>query len=91
MADLWITGDEMEQSFVRRQSTEPFSLFSVVAVCCLLLHITKMILFAILFPVAIVEDNCQLVHNMEGSVFSLFPVCYQILEAIWQSLIEMIA
>jgi len=81
----------MEQSFVRRQSTESFSLFSVVAVCCLLLHITEMILFVILFLVAIVEDNCQLVHNMEGSVFSLFLVCYQILEAIWQSLIEMIA
>ena len=24
VTELWITGDEMEQSFVRRQSTEPF-------------------------------------------------------------------
>ena len=26
MVDLWLTGDATEQSFVRRQSTEPFSL-----------------------------------------------------------------
>ena len=26
MADLWLTRDKMEQSFARRQSTEPFSL-----------------------------------------------------------------
>jgi len=26
MVDLWMIGDETEQSFVRRQSTEPFSL-----------------------------------------------------------------
>ena len=41
----------------------------------------------ILFPVAIVEGDCQLVYGMEGSGFALFPVCYQILEAIWQPLI----
>ena len=26
VADLWLTGDETEQSFARRQSTKPFSL-----------------------------------------------------------------
>jgi len=34
MVDLWMTGDEMEQSFVRRQSTEPF--FPVFSCSCLL-------------------------------------------------------
>jgi len=28
---------------------------------------------------------------MEGGGFSLFPVCYQVLEAIWQSLVEVMA
>jgi len=28
---------------------------------------------------------------MEGGGFFLFPVCYQILEAIWQSLVETMA
>ena len=32
--DLWITGDEIEQSFVRRWSTEPFS--PVFGCSCLL-------------------------------------------------------
>jgi len=45
----------------------------------------------ILFPVAIVEGNCQLVYGMEESGFAMFSVCYQILETIWQSLIETIA
>jgi len=49
------------------------------------------ILFTILFPVAIVKDDCQLVHGMEGNGFALFPVCYQILEVIWQTLIEAMA
>jgi len=67
------------------------TLFSVVTVCCLLLCIAEMILFAILFPVAIVEGDCQLIHGMERDGFSLFPVCYQVLEAIWQSLVEAMA
>ena len=67
------------------------TLFSVVTVCSLLLRIVEMILFAILFPVAIVEGDCQLIHGMEGGGFSLFPVCYQVLEAIWKSLIKAIA
>jgi len=50
-----------------------------------------MISFVVLFPVAIVEGDCQLVHGMEGGGFFLFPVCYQILEAIWQSLVETMA
>jgi len=62
-----------------------------MAVCCLLLHIVEMVAFAVSFPVAIVESDCQLVYGMERSGFSLFPVCYQILEAIWQSLIELMA
>jgi len=62
-----------------------------MAVCCLLLHIMEMISFTVSFPVAIVESDCQLVHGIEESGFSLFPVCYQILEAIWQSLIEPMA
>jgi len=67
------------------------TLFSVVTVCCLLLCIAETISFAILFPVAIVEGDCQLIHGMEGGGFSLFPVYYQVLEAIWQSLIEAMA
>jgi len=47
--------------------------------------------FAISFPVAIVEGDCQLIHGMEGGGFSLFPVRYQVLEAIWQSLIKAMA
>jgi len=35
VANLWMTRDEMEQSFVRRQSTEPF--FPVFSGGCLLL------------------------------------------------------
>jgi len=68
-----------------------FTLFSVVTVCCLLLHIAEMILFTILFPVAIVKGDCQLIHSIEGDGFSLFPVCYQVPEAIWQSLVEAMA
>jgi len=45
----------------------------------------------VLFPVAIVEDDCQLVHGMERNGFALFPVCYQILEVIWQSLMKTMA
>ena len=87
VADLWLTGDKTERS-LRKQSTEPFS---VMAVCCLLLYIVEMVAFAVLFPVAIVKSDCQLVYSMEGSGFSLFLVCYQILEVIWQSLIELMA
>jgi len=43
------------------------------------------------FPVAIVEGDCQLVHSMERNGLALFPVRYQILEAIWQPLIEIMA
>jgi len=67
------------------------TLFSVVIVCCLLLHIAEMVSFAISFPVVIVEGDCQLIHGMEGGGFSLFPVRYQVLEAIWQSLIKVMA
>ena len=35
MADLWMIGDETEQSFVRRQSTKPF--YPVFGGGCLLL------------------------------------------------------
>ena len=68
-----------------------FTLFSVVTVYCLLLHIVKMVSFAISFPVAIVEGDCQLIHGIEGGGFSLFPVHYQVLEAIWQSLVKAMA
>ena len=67
------------------------TLFSVVTVCCLLFCIMETILFTISFPVVIVEGDCQLIHGMKGGRFSLFPVSYQILEAIWQSLVELIA
>ena len=67
------------------------TLFSVVTICCLLLHIAEAISFAISFPVAIVEGDRQLIHNIEGGGFSLFPVCYQVLEAIRQSLIKAMA
>jgi len=50
-----------------------------------------MISFTISFPVAIVEGDCQLIHGMEGGGFSLFLICYQVLEAIWQSLVEAMA
>jgi len=63
----------------------------VVAIYCLLFYIPEMILFAILFPVAIIKGDCQLIHGMGGNGFSLFPVCYQVLEAIWQSLVEAMA
>ena len=68
-----------------------FLLFLVVTVCCLLLYVLEMISLIVSFLVAIVESDCQLVHGIEEGGFSLFPVCYQILEAIWQSLVEMIA
>jgi len=68
-----------------------FPLFLVVAVCCLLLYISEIISLMVSFLVAIVESDCQLVYSMEEGRFSLFPVCYQILEVIWQSLVEMIA
>jgi len=67
------------------------TLFSVVTVCCLLLRIAETISFVISFPVAIVEGDCQLIHGMEGGGFSLFLVRYQVLEAIWQSLIKAMA
>jgi len=38
--------------------------------------------------IAIVEGDYQLIHSMEGGGFSLFPVLYQVLEVIWQSLVE---
>jgi len=63
----------------------------VVTVCCLLLCVAEMISFTISFPVAIVEGDYQLIYGMEDGGFSLFPVCYQVLEAIWQSLVEAIA
>ena len=59
------------------------TLFLVVTVCCLLLCIVETVSLAILFPVAIVESDCQLIYGMEGGGFSLFPVCYQVLKAIW--------
>jgi len=43
------------------------------------------------FPVVIVEDDCQLIHGIEEGGFSLFPVHYQVLEAIQQSLIKAMA
>jgi len=67
-----------------------FTLFSVVVVCCLLLCIPETVSFTVSFPVAIVEGDCQLVHSMKGSEFSLFLVHYQVLKAIWQPLIETI-
>jgi len=67
------------------------TLFSVVTVCYLLLHIAETISFAISFPVAIVKGDRQLIHGMEGGGFPLFPVHYQVLEAIWQSLIKAMA
>jgi len=67
------------------------TLFSVVTVYCLLLRIAETILFAISFPVAIVEGDCQLMYGMEEGGFSLFLVCYQVLEAIWQSLVKAMA
>jgi len=67
------------------------TLFSVVTVCCLLLRIAETISFTISFPVAIVEGDRQLIHGMEGGGFLLFPVHYQVLEAIWQSLIKAMA
>jgi len=51
----------------------------------------EVISFAISFPVTIVEGDRQLIHGMEGGGFSLFPVRYQVLEAIWQSLIKAMA
>ena len=67
------------------------TLFSVVTVCCLLLCIAEMILFAISFPVAIVGGDFQLIHGIEEGGFSLFPVCYQVLETIWKSLVKAMA
>jgi len=67
------------------------TLFLVVTVCCLLLRIAETVSFVISFPVAIVEGDCQLIHGMEKGGFSLFPVCYQVLEAIWQSLVKVMA
>jgi len=68
-----------------------FTLFSVVAVCCFLYCVLEMISFMVLFPVTIVKSDCQLIHSMEGGGFSLFPVCYQVLEVIWQSLVKAMA
>jgi len=62
-----------------------------MAVCCVLFRIPEMISFTVSFPVAIVEGDCQLIHGLEGVGFALFPVCYQILEAIWQPLVETMA
>jgi len=87
-----MTVNEMERSFVRRQNTKlSYPVFLVVAVCCLSLYVPEIISFTVLFAVMIVEGNCQLVHGMERDRFALFPVCYQVLEAIWQPLIETIA
>jgi len=63
----------------------------VVTVCCLLFHIAETISFTISFPVAIVKGDCQLIHGMEEGGFSLFLIFYQVLEAIWQSLVEAMA
>jgi len=62
-----------------------------MAVCCVLLHIPETILFTILLPIAVVKSDCQLIHGLEGIWFALFPVCYRILEAIWQTLVETMA
>ena len=67
------------------------TLFSVVTVCWLLLRIAETVSFTISFPVAIVEGDYQLIHGMEGGGFFLLPVCYQVLEVIWQSLIKAMA
>jgi len=67
------------------------TLFSVVTVCCLPLRIAETVSFTISFPVTIVEGDCQLIHGMEEGGFSLFPVRYQVLEAIWQSLVKAMA
>jgi len=63
----------------------------VVAVCCLSFCVPEMILFVILFLVAIVEGDYQLIHGIERNGLVLFLVRYQILEVIWQPLIETIA
>jgi len=62
-----------------------------MAVCCVLFHIPETILFVVSFPVAIVEGDCQLIHGLEEVGFALFLVCYRILEAIWQPLVETMA
>jgi len=62
-----------------------------MAVYCLSLHVPEIISFMISFPVMIVKGNCQLVYGMEKNGLALFQVRYQILEAIWQSLIETMA
>jgi len=89
VAELWMIGDKMEWSFVRRQSTESFSL--VFGYGCVLLYVPEIILFAISFPIAIVKSDCQLIHGLERVGFALFLVCYQILKAIWQPLAEIMA
>ena len=62
-----------------------------MAVYCVLFRIPETISFAILFPIAIVESDCQLVHGLEGIGFALFLICYRILKAIWQPLVETVA
>ena len=62
-----------------------------MAVCCLSFHVPEMILFAILFLVAIVEGDYQLIHGIERNRLVLFLIRYQILEVIWQPLIETMA
>jgi len=62
-----------------------------MAVCCILLRVPETILFAILFPIVIVEGNFQLIYSLERIGFALFSVCYQILEVIWQPLVETMA
>jgi len=37
------------------------------------------------------EDDCQLVYGMKRNGLALFLVHYQILKAIWQPLIEIMA
>jgi len=68
-----------------------FTLFSVVAICCFLFCVLETISLVVSFPVTIVKSDCQLVHGMKGGGFFLFLVCYQVLEAIWQSLVEVMA
>jgi len=62
-----------------------------MAVCCVFLYVLEMISFVISFPIVIVESDCQLIHGMERIEFTLFLVCYWILEAIWQPLVETMA
>jgi len=40
-----------------------------MAVCCVLFRISETISFAVSFPIAIVEGDCQLIYGLEGCDF----------------------